>query len=87
MTLPKRLGLPALTVGLLLTASTALAEEVMFGDIDTNTDGKLDATELQTALGSTSLLSFDQDGDGAVSEEELLDGADSDDEETDDRSM
>jgi hypothetical protein len=81
---PISLGLPALTAGLLLTASSALAQPLHFNQVDDNRDGFLSDLELETALGSADLsadliLSLDQDEDGLLSRDEVRAAADSDD--------
>lgn len=75
MKLRRPLVYPALTVGMLLVASTALAQPVEFAVIDTNDDGFLDEAELLAASIPASLLSLDQDGDGLLSGDEVQAGS------------
>ena len=70
------LGLPTLSVGLILAASTALAQPVRFNQADDDHDGFLSAAELEEALDSgelsaTLLLSLDQNGDSKLSRDEV----------------
>lgn len=89
MNLPKPLGLPLLTAGLILAASTALAQPVRFNQADSDRSGFLSVGELEAALGSadlseTLLLSLDQDEDGQLSRDEVRAAAEQEDEGDDD---
>ena len=70
----KTIAVPALAAGLLLSASSVLAQEVQFTDIDRDADGVLTSAELQAVFGSRGdvILSNDRNGDGVVSRNELL---------------
>jgi len=64
-----------MTTALLLTASTALAQSVEFGQVDINDDGYLDAAELLAIfdVAGLELMSRDRNGDAVLSRSELRD--------------
>ena len=70
----KTTAVPALAAGLLLSASSVLAQEVRFNDIDRDADGVLTSAELRAVFGPRGdvILSNDRNGDGVVTRNELL---------------
>jgi hypothetical protein len=90
MKITKSLAAPALAMSLLFTASAALAQEVVFTDIDGIIDGvedgildqaELEATGLFTPEEVTALLVLDTDGDGLTTEDIIAGEVDTEGEE------
>ncbi|HZV84555.1 MAG TPA: hypothetical protein VFF48_06165 [Brevundimonas sp.] len=65
------LTIPALTLGLLLSAPTVSAQALNFGQVDRNGDGVLSAAELLSVFGQAGRSVLRNDRDGVVSPGEL----------------